>query len=260
MKKFTILLPLMLLASLAFGQTKDTAATKEQKTDTVTKAETTSVEKKDTVAKATPTPSVPEDSVKQTTKAAPADSSKQTAKSDSVKTAPIDTLKQAAKTDTSKKAAVIAPLKTDSVKKGPTTPLTKVDSLNLANAKLSEQLDSLSKDLARYQILYTAIKVKVVKHDFDPIRMSDIIDSVAARKDSTFTGLNSSAAYLRDSISVLNKEILRLNEKYGENAPADATKARLAKELKQLKELLDMKVLTQSEFDIKKTMILQKWQ
>ena len=38
------------------------------------------------------------------------------------------------------------------------------------------------------------------------------------------------------------------------------SKSRLVYELKQLKELLDAKILTPSEFDVKKTRLPEKWQ
>jgi predicted Zn-dependent peptidase len=40
---------------------------------------------------------------------------------------------------------------------------------------------------------------------------------------------------------------------------AEGDKAKLVAELKQLKELLDAKIITQAEFDEKKTVLMAKW-
>lgn len=67
----------------------------------------------------------------------------------------------------------------------------KIDTLTKANEKLtasnkalSTKSDSLSKELGKYFGLYTVIKDKVVKKDFDPAKMTVIIDSLKAGRDS----------------------------------------------------------------------------
>ena len=65
------------------------------------------------------------------------------------------------------------------------------DTVAIANQKLTEEnkaltakADSLSKELDTYFGLYTVIRDKVVKKDFDPARMAVIIDSLKAGRDS----------------------------------------------------------------------------
>lgn len=67
----------------------------------------------------------------------------------------------------------------------------KLDTLTKANAALTStnkslvaKSDSLAKELEKYFGLYTVIKDKVVKKEFDPAKMSAIIDSLKAGRDS----------------------------------------------------------------------------
>jgi hypothetical protein len=58
------------------------------------------------------------------------------------------------------------------------------EALILENKNLTAKSDSLSKELETYYGLYAVIKDKVVMKDFDPARMSAIIDSLKAGRDS----------------------------------------------------------------------------
>jgi cell division protein FtsB len=58
------------------------------------------------------------------------------------------------------------------------------EALTSTNKNLSAKSDSLSKELEKYVALYTVIKDKVVKKDFDPAKMAVIIDSLKAGRDS----------------------------------------------------------------------------
>nr|HPH47105.1 hypothetical protein [Chryseolinea sp.] len=60
----------------------------------------------------------------------------------------------------------------------------KLDTLTKSNAALTIKSDSLSKELEKYFGLYTVIKDKVVKKDFDPAKMAAIIDSLKTGRDS----------------------------------------------------------------------------
>lgn len=69
--------------------------------------------------------------------------------------------------------------------------IAKIDSLTAANQALKDSLkivtaqsDSLSKEFEKYFGLYTTIKDKVVKRDFDPATMAAIIDSLKSGRDS----------------------------------------------------------------------------
>lgn len=71
--------------------------------------------------------------------------------------------------------------------------------LTSENKALTAKADSLSKELDKYYGLYTVIKDKVVKMDFDPAKMSKIIDSLqAGRQELSLSA--ASSVMLRDSI------------------------------------------------------------
>ena len=132
-----------------------------------------------------------------------------------------------------------------------------IDSLTQANNTLSGKLDSLSKELKPYYGLYTTIKEKVLKRDFDPASLSHIIDSLAAKRDSAFAKAVATAS-LVDSISVLKREISNLTEMLGSNVVEEQKVHSMTNQLKQLKELLDANILTQTEYEIIKRKLLEK--
>jgi len=136
----------------------------------------------------------------------------------------------------------------------------KIDSLTKANGTLSVQLDSISKDRKLYYGLYTTIKEKVLLSDFDPAKLPQIIDSLKAGKDATISGLTTASTSLKDSLSLLSKENSELKAKLASQPVGGEDKTKLIGELKQLKELLDTKILTQAEYDAKKKLVMDKWQ
>ena len=148
-------------------------------------------------------------------------------------------------------------------KKKPDPKDTKIDSLTKVNSALSVQLDSVSKDQKLYYGLYTTIKDKVILRDFDPAKMPQIIDSLRAGRDATFAGLTAASVSLRDTLSILNQENKHLKAQLDSLSVAkgssSADKTQLIAELKQLKELLDAKILTQAEYDAKKKIVMDKW-
>lgn len=135
----------------------------------------------------------------------------------------------------------------------------KIDSLTQASNNLSAQLDSVSGELAIYYGVYTAIKEKVIKHDFDPAKITLLIDSLKTSRDSTFSWLATTSASLEDSLCVVKKENKELKSKLDSlGTGSEAEKAQAISDLKALKELLDAKILSQEEFDIKKEKLLAK--
>jgi hypothetical protein len=151
-------------------------------------------------------------------------------------------------------------------KKGKTDPRDlKIDSLTKSSAILNTQLDSTSKELEKYYPVYATLKEKVFKYNFDPAKTSFLIDSLRTTRDSTFTQLSST---LKDSITVLKKENKKLRatldslglggDPSAALAKLDAEKTKAVADLKQLKELLDAKIITQEEFDTKKKKLLEK--
>jgi hypothetical protein len=147
-------------------------------------------------------------------------------------------------------------------KKKPDPKDIKIDSLTKVNSSMSVQLDSISKDQKLYYGLYTTIKEKVILRDFDPAQMPQIIDSLRAGRDATFAGLTAASASLRDTLVILDQQNKRLRAQLDSLTVASAgggDKTQLIAELKQLKELLDAKILTQAEYDAKKKIVMDKW-
>ena len=146
-------------------------------------------------------------------------------------------------------------------KKKPDPKDIKIDSLSKVNSTLSVQLDSVSKDQKLYYGLYTTIKEKVILQDFDPAKMPQIIDSLRAGRDATFAGLTAASESLRDSLALLNQENKNLKAKLDSlTVGVGEDKSKLITELKQLKELLDAKIITQAEYDAKKKKVMDQWQ
>lgn len=136
---------------------------------------------------------------------------------------------------------------------------TQLDSTTKVASSLSMHLDSVSKELTVYKGLYTTIKEQVVMHDFNPADMGTIIDSLRAGRDETFSGLSATSKTMADSVAVLTKENAALKEMMTILQAAEGDKEKLVAELKQLKELLDAKIITQAEFDEQKNKLMAKW-
>jgi uncharacterized protein YukE len=122
------------------------------------------------------------------------------------------------------------------------------DSIQNLLTELTATHDSVQQ---AYDTMYTAIKEKVFLDDFDPLAMSDLIDSL--RTEASF-----GTAAMSDSISTLKKENAELSTTLDELKSKEDESAKLVADLKQLKELLDEGILTQEEFDKKKEILLQK--
>ena len=125
------------------------------------------------------------------------------------------------------------------------------DSIQNVLTIVSAKNDSLYMSNEGYNTMYIAIKEKLLKQDFDPKNMSALIDSL---KTNSSLGI----AVLNDSISSLHLENNKLKETITASMDVEVDKTEVVYELKQLKELLDEKILTQEEFDLKKTILLEK--
>jgi hypothetical protein len=137
----------------------------------------------------------------------------------------------------------------------------KIDSLSQANAALTLQLDSVSKDYTTYYGVYTAVKDSVIKYNFDPSKTTFLIDSLKSSRNSAFAEVNAVTASLKDTIKILiadNKMLQSKIDSLSVKKEVDITK--MASDLKVLKELLDSKTLTQEEFDKQKGIIMQNYQ
>jgi hypothetical protein len=146
-----------------------------------------------------------------------------------------------------------------------------IDSLKQTTKVLTLQLDSVSNELVKYVGVYDAIKEKVLHYKFDPTRTAFLIDSLKATRDSTSAlisaGPKSSTA--SDSLYMVLKESTLLKakidsikvawEKEKSAIPAEELeRAKAVSNLKQLKELLDTKVITDAEFLIMKKKYIDK--
>ena len=158
-------------------------------------------------------------------------------------------------------ALLMATLSGFSQKKGKVDPKdAKIDTLTKANAMLTKQLDSANKELVKYVGVYNAISDKVLHYKFDPTRTSYIIDSIKASRDSSFAALSRTSKTQPSSDSiyklVIENKMLKAaidsikagwgNEKT--TLPREIEKAGAISNLKQLKELLDAKIITEAEF------------
>jgi hypothetical protein len=143
------------------------------------------------------------------------------------------------------------------------------DSLTKANQALTLKADSLSVELAKYFGVYTVIKEKVIHYDFDPAKMSFLIDSLKTSRDSAFVDLTSKSGVVLDSMTLLKNEIrvlratidsvsARGSERLAALTTEEIEKAKAVTNLKQLKELLDAKIITETEFNAAKRKYIDK--
>jgi hypothetical protein len=143
----------------------------------------------------------------------------------------------------------------------------KVDPKDAKIDTLTRQLDTVSKELLIYKGVYDTLVKKVVHYKFNPAKTTFLIDSLQMRpKDSTFIKL---AAVRADSLSVLKKENKDLKAVIAA-AGSDVEKAKLfmtqeeidkakvVATLKQYKELMDAKVITEAEYIVLKKKYLEK--
>ncbi|MBE0639681.1 MAG: SHOCT domain-containing protein [Bacteroidales bacterium] len=131
-----------------------------------------------------------------------------------------------------------------------------IDSLTNVNQLLSGQLDSITAERETYFGVYSAVKDKVIKYDFNPENASDVLDSLAKSMDATALLLSST----KDSLTAIQLTYKEISAKLDNLNAADSDKAKLVEELKQLKELLDAKIITQDDFDKKKNLLMEKWE
>ena len=146
-----------------------------------------------------------------------------------------------------------------------------IDSLTKVSKNLAMQLDSVSNELVKYTEVYTAIKEKVFHYNFDPARTSLLIDSLKAVRDSSAALLSASpvSTAVSDSIPMLLRENKLLKAKNDSIMVAwemeksaliteEIEKANAINGLKQLKELVTAKIITEAEFATLKKKYLQK--
>ena len=146
----------------------------------------------------------------------------------------------------------------------------KIDSLTKANSLLTSNLDSVSGELVKYISVYNTIKEKVIHYNFDPTRSSFLIDSLKAVRDSTaLLATIPKTTASADSIAMLLKQTALLKEKADSIRTAwekfrasisaeEMDKVKAVNNLKQLKELYDSKIISETEFIMLKKKYLEK--
>ena len=142
----------------------------------------------------------------------------------------------------------------------------KVDPKDVKIATLTKQLDSVSVELAKYVGVYDTLKKKVVHYNFDPARTTVLIDSLWSRRDSTSKVV---IANCDDTIAKLNKKYNTLKafvdsaystveRSKAASVEAEIERANAVTVLKQLRELVVAKILTEEEFATLKKKYLGK--
>lgn len=127
------------------------------------------------------------------------------------------------------------------------------DSIQSELTGLTANYDSINSAYLAYDTMYNAVKEKVFMYDFDPVKISDLIDSLRTGRDEAFSEIT---AALNDSISILAEENAKLKETVEGKETGEENE--VISELKQLKDLLDAGILTQDEFNAKKAVLLEK--
>jgi hypothetical protein len=145
-----------------------------------------------------------------------------------------------------------------------------IDSLTKVSKTLALELDSVSGVLVKYTGMYTVLQEKVIHYNFDPARTGFLIDSLKASRDSSALLLKEVPKPIaNDSIPLLIKENTQLKAKIDSlNAswekerntvpPEELERAKAIGSLKQLKELLADKIITETEFITLKKKYLSK--
>jgi len=129
-----------------------------------------------------------------------------------------------------------------------------IDSLTILTKNLTLKLDSVSLELVKYLGVYNTIKDKVLHYDFDPTRAAYLIDSLQTARNATSTLVltQSATKVVADSVTI-TKELKMVD------IPTDELeKAKAISSLKQLKELLDAKIISETEFLTLKSKYLTK--
>jgi hypothetical protein len=135
----------------------------------------------------------------------------------------------------------------------------KIDTLTMQNKSLTAQLDSVSGELTRYTGMYGVLQEKVFHYNFDPAKTSFLIDSLRSSRDSVSVLAAGTKSMASDSVLMLIKDNKTLMakidsikiawEKEKTFIPAEEIEnAKVITGLKQLKELLDEKIISDAEF------------
>jgi hypothetical protein len=137
-----------------------------------------------------------------------------------------------------------------------------IDTLTQQNKELTSKLDSVNAVVAKYTVMYNVLRDSVVKYQFDPEKTGFLLDSLKSSRGSAAVMLTETNTLPNDSIILLVKQNEELASKIDSiktawNAEKNAIpvipveeleNAKAITGLKQLKELLDEKIITDAEF------------
>jgi len=141
-----------------------------------------------------------------------------------------------------------------------------IDSLMQVNQGLESLIDSIASETVRlgqeaskYQELYKVIRDKLVKREFKPAELGVLLDGYMADQADKYKQVQQAANEYKTRVEILETDNVRLQQALESAQSAVNDKDQIITELKQLKELLDAKIITQAEYDAKKVKLLEKW-
>ena len=144
-----------------------------------------------------------------------------------------------------------------------------IDALTQQNKALTAKLDSVNTVNSKYMVMYNVLKDSLIKYQFDPEKTVFLLDSLKSSRSAAAMMLNDTDKQAADSIKMLVKQKTELIKQNAEltskidsiktawtaekNAvpviPAEELEyAKAITGLKQLKELLEAKIITDAEF------------
>ena len=137
-----------------------------------------------------------------------------------------------------------------------------IDNLTQQNKELTAKLDSVNTAVAKYTVMYNVLKDSVIKYQFDPEKTTFLLDSLKASRSAAATLLADNSTKTADSIKLLVHQNFVLTSKIDSltkawnaeiNAvpvasPEELEYAKAITGLKQLKEFLDAKIISDAEF------------
>lgn len=147
-----------------------------------------------------------------------------------------------------------------------------IDTLTQQNKELTAKIDSVNAVVVKYTVMYNVLKDSVIKYQFDPEKTTFLLDSLKSSRSAAAIMLTDTDKQAADSIALLIKQNTVLSSKIDSiktawNAEKNALPvipieeleyAKAVTGLKQLKELLDNKIITDAEFLVLKKKYVDK--
>lgn len=147
-----------------------------------------------------------------------------------------------------------------------------IDTLTQQNKVLTAKYDSVNALVGKYAVMYNVIKDSVIRYQFDPEKTGFLLDSLNASRGAASALMFNANIQSADSIKILQKQNTVLiseidslktawnaEKNAGPCVPAEELEnAKAITGLKQLKELLDARIITDEEFVILKKKYIEK--